>query len=397
MVTLLGAVAPAPRKRRFAAEMGGFADSGGGLHLRRADVLLRRLAAFARASRYAILRCAPGRALGVAVVVCVLVWMFVDADSYVLWWLWWLISGPPVVDRALTHGCSVGPDYAKPFAVVVPLIAVQVSRLRSSMDRWATPAGAPCDERSAMVDGAKPQLVFYFDRPLNETGVAAAAKQISQFTRSAPLASAINACFAGISFTTASLTAQESHNAYTFDIVRNLASTRGSNAQFYAAFKVHSQFRHMFYMEPDTWPLRPGWLSRIDLLTRDPFFWMRGTQMRYEPRLIVAPEPWRSQYTRHINGNAMYELHDPCFARFRDLVREEFTDAAFDVAMAQFRMMRGRYKLERAIAHRFSITDVVADMGVERFSSVDELREKLPGTYLAHAKASYIDLEGAIS
>jgi hypothetical protein len=92
----------------------------------------------------------------------------------------------------------------------------------------------------------------------------------------------------------------------------------------------------------------------------------------------------------------MYELHDTCFAQYRRLVREEYRDAAFDVAMAQFRMSRSRYKLERAIGHRFSTTDLIADMGVERFKSDSELRDKLPGTFLAHAKATYVEREGEV-
>lgn len=363
---------PPPRKRRFP---------------RRLPVRLPPSLVAAAAAAAAVSRVAGGRA-PVVLAAALLLWLFCDLDSYPLWVLWWGASGPPPPDPGLLHGC-VAPDYARPLAVVVPLIAAQVPRLRVSMGLWGLADGLPCTSSPPEPD--RPHLVFYFDRPLGEPGAAAASREIERFIgEDAALRTALRACFANVSFTSAGLTAGESRNSRGFDAFRNLASTRGSNNQFWAAFRVHARYRHMFYMEPDTWPLRPDWLPRVDLLSRDPAFWMRGTLMRYQPRMVVAPEPFRSAYARHMNGNAVYELHDPCFARYRELVHAAYGDAAFDVAMAQYRLSRSQYRLEHAIAHRFAATDVIADMGVERYATAGELRDKLPGTYLAHAKYSYV-------
>jgi hypothetical protein len=339
----------------------------------------------------------------------VLLWLFVDLDAYPLWILRAAVAGGGTrrphetsVDRALTHNCASSPDYARPLAVVVPLIASQAARLENSLARWATPAGWPCRQQTlsppynraaaatAQTEAPRPHLLFYFDRPLDHPETGAAVHVIRRVIAEPQLAATLATCFANVSFTTAALSAEESRNSYHFDILRNLASTRGSNAQFWAAFRVHAPYRHMFYMEPDTWPLRPNWLHRVDALTRDPVLWMRGTLMRYRPRFILAPEPFRSIYTRHINGNAIYELHDPCFAHYRDLVRQDHDPAAFDVALALYRMRRGRYDLDHAIAHRFGITDVVIDLGVESYATEDDLRQKFPGTFLAHAKAEFL-------
>lgn len=318
----------------------------------------------------------------------VCIWLFCDLDSYPLWILLWGWAGPSPPDKGLTHGC-IPPDYEKPLAVVVPLIASQTDRLHTSMGIWASPSGRPCS--NAIPQAHRPHLLFYFDRPLDEPSVSKASQKIMRFTQdNESLRHALHSCFANVSISSAGLTAAESRNSYRFDVLRNLASTRGSNNQFWASFQVHSQFRHMFYMEPDSWPLRPDWLSRIDQLSRDPSIWMRGTMMRYQPRMVVALEPFRSAYTRHLNGNALYDLHDPCFARYRDLTRQSYGDAAFDVAMANFRMRRSQYRLEHALAHRFVATEVIADLGVERFTSISELREKLPGTFIAHAKFNYV-------
>lgn len=323
-----------------------------------------------------------------ACVVGFLLWLFCDWDSYALWILWWGRNGPPPVDSRLTRNCG-SPDYNRSLAVVVPLIASQVSRLRVSMSMWGTAEGLPCTN----VDGSssRPHLLFYFDRPLDEDSVASAVREIRQFTAgNNALRAALQRCFANVSYTSASLSAADTLNSRKFDMLRNLASSRGSNNQFWNAFSAHAAYRHMFYMEPDTWPLKPNWLSIVDSVSRDNGFWMRGTLMRYQPRFVVAPEPYRSAYTRHINGNAIYDLHDLCFAHYRELVRVAYGDAAFDVAMSLYRTPRYQYRLEHALAHRFAATNIIADMGVEQFSTSDEMRLKLPGTYLVHAKFNFV-------
>lgn len=213
---------------------------------------------------------------------------------------------------------------------------------------------------------------------------------MKQFNAEPSMASILSSCFTNISFTTAALTASESHNTNWLDPLRNLASTRGSNAQFWRAFTVHAAYRHMFYMEPDTWPVRAGWLAQVDALTRDPSLWMRGTLMRYQPRFIIAPEPFRSQYTWHINGNAVYEIRSSCFARYRELVRATYGDAAYDVALAMYRQTRRNYALSHTVAPRFGFTNVIIDLGIERISSMQSLRGTFPETYLVHAKHEYI-------
>ena len=35
-------------------------------------------------------------------------------------------------------------------------------------------------------------------------------------------------------------------------------------------------------------------------------------------------EPYRSNYQRHINGNSIYKLGDPCFNQFLDNVYSEY-------------------------------------------------------------------------
>lgn len=348
----------------------------------------RKSADRSREIYFLLSRVATSRKLFACAAICFLLWLFVDADSYVLWWLWWCVRKAPSVDERLIQGCDVEPEYSAPLAIVVPLIASQSQRLRLSMERWKRPDGLPC--LGSVPSKRRPDLIFYFDRPLQEAETTRAVTGIKQFIADRNLALVLSKCFANISFSSASLTASESLNSNRIDLRRNLVQTRGSNAQFWAAFRVHSMYRHMFYMEPDTWPIRPNWLPQIERLAKDSSFWMQGTVMRYQPRFLIAPEPFRTMYTWHINGNAVYNIGNRCFARYRQLTREVYGDAAYDVALAYFRLSRRNYMTAHAVASHFSITNVIIDLGVERIPSLAELRARFPDTFLVHGKHNYV-------
>lgn len=117
--------------------------------------------------------------------------------------------------------------------------------------------------------------------------------------------------------------------------------------------------------------------------------WVVGSPMRYAPRFLVGWEPARGAYARHINGNALYRLGDPCFAAYLDAVRDASGDAAFDVAMNWYRSSLGAARVWQDTAWRFGYTDVVAHLSLTAYEA-GALRERLPGTYLVHGKARLV-------
>jgi hypothetical protein len=60
-------------------------------------------------------------------------------------------------------------------------------------------------------------------------------------------------------------------------------------------------------------------------------------------------EPYRSNYQRHINGNSIYKLGDPCFNQFLDNVYSEY---GYDANLEHAATLRlcGRSRLHRAWA-----------------------------------------------
>eukprot|EP00170_Pyropia_yezoensis_P006899 contig_28174_g6921 len=145
-----------------------------------------------------------------------------------------------------------------------------------------------------------------------------------------------------------------------------------------------------FYGEPDTWPLRPLWLPALQAAADGLVAsggWVVGSPMRYAPKFLAGWEPARSAYARHINGNALYRLGDPCFAAYLDAVAGAYGDAAFDVASNLYRSRLAAARVWQDTAWRFGYTDVVAHLSLTEYDDVAALRERLPGTFLVHGKA----------
>lgn len=88
----------------------------------------------------------------------------------------------------------------------------------------------------------------------------------------------------------------------------------GANHMFYNIFlrdEMHdalaAQYKYFMLLEADVAPIRAGWGTKLYDETRGDHFWMKGSQFhgRYLPKHIRF----------HINGNALYALGEPEFAK----------------------------------------------------------------------------------
>lgn len=115
--------------------------------------------------------------------------------------------------------------------------------------------------------------------------------------------------------------------------------------------------------------------------------------MRFTPRFNVGLEPFRSRYQRHLNGNGIYALGDPCFDRFRQLTRDAYGTAAFDVAMAQYRLAMRNVAVFQEVAHRFQATELIAHIGLANMGE-QQLLERFPRAFLVHGKYMHVKHPG---
>jgi hypothetical protein len=150
-----------------------------------------------------------------------------------------------------------------------------------------------------------------------------------------------------------------------------------------------SESTHMFWMEYDVFPVRPGWLHVLLSRAAQLDFWVMGCMYLGTGLDSAAALSYNWNWVGHINGNALYNLRDPAFAEFlRIVVQYEPPNhfwKPFDVSIWRvlhafpytwplFQRFRPKFLLSDFIQHwGFHITD--ADIAYSMAS---------PGVHLIH-------------
>ena len=164
---------------------------------------------------------------------------------------------------------------------------------------------------------------------------------------------AVSSCFAKVFTLCANLTAEE--NRY-----KGIRAAYGPNAMFEGLFRsIWGAYGYMFLMEADTSPIKPLWLDRLlweSVLAPGPF-WVKGSACHG----CVPDEPFgRTFGDRHINGNALYNLHDTAFRDF--ILHENPGPGSYDIKMMYFVMRRPAAE-QRQWLTKFIYSNVIWNQG----------------------------------
>lgn len=148
-------------------------------------------------------------------------------------------------------------------------------------------------------------------------------------------------------------------------------------------------YSYLFWMEPDCFPVRSGWLDRLyNLVTTSGQFWVIGSAIRSD---FVEDPQFRYGYD-HINGNALYRLDDPDFRSFLDAVHEDFPQnlkkymRSFDIAIALYKKSLKPFTRYSELHHHFIHTDLIQNV-YRTETNVTDLLSKHPNTYILHGRS----------
>jgi hypothetical protein len=256
-------------------------------------------------------------------------------------------------DAAASHVASL--------AVVVPFIGAQIPLLLASMRRWQRTA-VPCGGAYRTAARCRPvDLVLLFHRVLNASATA-------QLRAVAP------PCFRDVLVLNADL--PDAMDVYGV----------GTVSMFYGLFSsklLAERYRSVFLMEPDVVALRDDWLGELQRQAARDDFWVRGGMQR-APHFLERG--FGADYS--INGNALYRLGSPCFAALLERSRRlQSAGTPFDLSLRRMLDDPARFAEQQRVLHRIQIGDFIRNLGDgHTWSSVRELRERAPRTYLAHTK-----------
>jgi len=186
-------------------------------------------------------------------------------------------------------------------------------------------------------------------------------------------------CFSKIIFSSAGLTPEET--------IYHYGNYRGPNNQWLKTFElpVMKDYDYWFLVEPDVIAMKDFWLDRVfeEAVFSIDDFWMKGSTNRI---------PWYGSW--HMNGNAIYKLHDK---EFKTVVLDEVAkrpDLPFDLTTMSsfFGQQKSNGAYYKTIQHKVVFSDYIQDWssGAEFFPYEQILKEN-PNTVLVHNKRAVLE------
>lgn len=159
----------------------------------------------------------------------------------------------------------------------------------------------------------------------------------------------------------------------------------------------YSNGSYIFQMEPDTRPFKERWLEALhySVISPNEPFWMKGS-------IYIGNQQTNGVYRHnyyHINGNAIYNVHDPNFQDFIFFKQKEHLKKmdklygrmyAYDGNYALFITDPLEYEYTHKIRHKYIFSDIILNT-YELELNLTYLNEKFPGFYLTHSKRNYLE------
>jgi hypothetical protein len=154
---------------------------------------------------------------------------------------------------------------------------------------------------------------------------------------------------------------------------------------------------YALYMEPDTVPIQPYWLSQVrqQVSWPVPEFWILGSIYRGDLRHIVPLEYDPAEHYApnffHINGNAVYNLRSKSFRSFyfddlRPYVAKKHNGDSFnayDTDVNEYLTDVANSHKARTWMHYFRYTDLIQNQWYTDWSATDLIASS-PNTVLVH-------------
>jgi hypothetical protein len=143
-------------------------------------------------------------------------------------------------------------------------------------------------------------------------------------------------------------------------------------------------FDFVLYHEPDTFPLRTGWLSRIrdSAFAEDSDFWFIGSQSRRDAAL-------GGRIHGHMNGNSVVRAENRCARNFLKRVYQAYRFLPHDTSIMRYLVFPRNLREAQHVVRRMRYTELIGNFAGEEDLRREVLLKKYPEMYLVHGHAYY--------
>lgn len=260
-------------------------------------------------------------------------------------------------------------------AIVVPFTARDVSDVHANLGLWRN-LGSACSTATA----TRTDIWFYFNK--NATDLP---ESFIDMRETSPEYRDLDTCFGLKVLAFAGLT--NSQDTYPGGI--NLMFFKLILGEGYQ--KQLAGYHAVFWMEPDVMPIKPYWVDTILNESIDGDFWIKGSP--YLGDLLDASAGRDRDWVGHINGNALYRLHDPDFATFLRIVMDreppEHYWKPFDVSI--WKVLQDfpySWHMHPRIARRFVYSEYIHHWSFQLEEYDMSISKSSNKTFLVHGKKS---------
>ena len=263
--------------------------------------------------------------------------------------------------------------------VLIPFVSSDIERLLQGMRDWAA-LGPACRANGAETGLG---LRFFHSKSAAVYDAARTAYLHRLALELEGFAANVALCFASLDTVFADVT--EEQDGY----------PEGPSNMFFKLMLTQARqllpsFTHMYWMEWDVRPVRLHWLDELQAATYGERFWVRGARYRGRAFDEVVKDPGSWPWVGHINGNALYLLHDAEFLRFLSLTVEQEPPShfwkPFDVSIWKtLHDFPYAWHLHQVHAGKFQTTAVMQHLGFTvRPDEVSALIASAPRVHLIH-------------
>lgn len=267
----------------------------------------------------------------------------------------------------------------KKFALVVPFPRSQLSQVIKQLKRWRS--YRPCSGVSKVYRD-KTDLIFYFHKAEDQEMEQSIMRELTKNeTVNGDLRSELHCFHPNIQFWYTNLL--DTEDTY----------PASANHMFYRLLyepKLFTQYQYFFYAEPDTFPVRDGWLNRLlnHAYMIDSSWWISGSVYRGNLWTSGAHptkdgDSGETSYNLHINGNALYNTAAE-LREFMGKVRVSMPQEAFDTASLRYLLLTN-WKVTREVWNHFIFSDFIINLWRTNWKT-REVVAQYPHTFFVHSK-----------
>jgi hypothetical protein len=143
-------------------------------------------------------------------------------------------------------------------------------------------------------------------------------------------------------------------------------------------------FDFVLYHEPDTFPLRSGWLSLIrdSAFAPDSDFWFIGSQSRRDSAL-------GGRIHGHMNGNSVVRVENKCARNFLKRVYNIYRFLPHDTSIIRYLVLPRNLREAQHLTRRMRYTELIGNFAGAAELHREDLLRKYPEMYLVHGRGYF--------